>query len=75
MSAFTEAKKDAAKIVKLERRKEAAAKRHAEELRRIEQEIVCVSSRYGEIEGGNALLNAAIDHVRETTAYKTEGAA
>ena len=70
MSAFLEAKKDAGKIRKLELRIENLDKKHCADVAKIGGEIQKIRDFYNGIDGGAAILRVALDHVRETTAYK-----
>ena len=70
MSAFLEAKKDAGKIRKLELRIENLDKKHYTDVAKIGGEIQKIRDVYNGIDGGAAILRVALDHVRETTAYK-----
>jgi hypothetical protein len=71
MSAFTTAKQDAAKILKLERRIAAVKKTAEDKSAVLQTEIDAIQKQYANMDGGTGLLAAALEHVRETTAYKS----
>jgi hypothetical protein len=70
MSAFTQAKADAARYVKIDNKIIAANKRNEANILAMEAEKTAITNTYTRIDGGMAILTAALDHVRETTAYK-----
>jgi hypothetical protein len=70
MSQFSQAKQDAAQYVKIDNKIIAAIKRHEANIVAMDAEKTAITNTYTRIDGGMAIFAAALDHVRETTAYK-----
>lgn len=66
------AKSDASKIIKLENKIRNISNACVLSTAKVTAEINVIKSKYEGIDGGKALLNAAVEHIKESQAYKTE---